>query len=61
MAASAAAGGSCAEPWREARGNMSSIRLRSCFLRSIMDVQFYFDSHFLFQLENAVGCLGYYK
>ncbi|CAN1359156.1 Photosystem I P700 chlorophyll a apoprotein A1 [Linum perenne] len=39
-------------------GDMSSIRLGSCLLRIILDVQFNFDRHFPFQLENAVRCLG---
>ncbi|CAN1361177.1 Photosystem I P700 chlorophyll a apoprotein A1 [Linum perenne] len=38
--------------------DMSSIRLGSCLLRIILDVQFNFDRHFPFQLENAVRCLG---
>lgn len=40
------------------RGYMSSIRLGSCLLRAILDVQFHFGSNIPFQLENAVRCLG---
>ncbi|KAG4183325.1 hypothetical protein ERO13_A09G103332v2 [Gossypium hirsutum] len=40
---------------------MLSIRLGSCLLRTILDVQFNFGSNIPFQLENAVRCLGYYK
>ncbi|CAN0930573.1 Photosystem I P700 chlorophyll a apoprotein A1 [Linum grandiflorum] len=32
--------------------------LGSCLLRIILDVQFNFDRHFPFQLENAIRCLG---
>ncbi|CAN1355401.1 Photosystem I P700 chlorophyll a apoprotein A1 [Linum perenne] len=46
----------CDGPGRGA--DMSSIRLGSCLLRIILDVQFNFDRHFPFQLENAVRCLG---
>jgi hypothetical protein len=38
---------------------MLSIRLGLCFLRFILDVKCNFGSYFSFQLENAVGCLGY--
>ena len=37
---------------------MSSIRLGSCLLGPILDVQCNFGSHISFQLENAVKCLG---
>ncbi|KAF7850679.1 hypothetical protein BT93_L5125 [Corymbia citriodora subsp. variegata] len=37
---------------------MSSIRLGSCLLRPILDVQCNFGSHISFQLENAIRCLG---
>ncbi|KAK8959958.1 Photosystem I P700 chlorophyll a apoprotein A1 [Platanthera guangdongensis] len=43
------------------RGYMPGILLGSYILRSILDVQCNFRSNFPFQLENAVGCLGYYK
>ncbi|KAG4392471.1 hypothetical protein GLYMA_04G151650v4 [Glycine max] len=33
---------------------MPSIRLGSCLLWTILDVQFHFDSNIPFQLENAV-------
>ncbi|KAK9662302.1 hypothetical protein RND81_O039100 [Saponaria officinalis] len=37
---------------------MPSLRVGSCILRAILDVQRNFGSNIPFQLENAVRCLG---